>query len=354
MAAAHRTDGLQAVRFPRAEELAPLLDMRTAPDGVHDSAPARITHDPLEHLGAEPDSMPWPGPAQGFPTLPSPDAAANGDRFFIPLPAGTEVLAVDEHALSFDTVPIPPGRLRLAAELHAARTVAERARIVSGLMSLMGFSSLTYALTEQHEGTAPTVAMIRNYVTPRFAQRYCEERLFAVDPRLPQVFATGLPLVWDLSTLARSQPRMEPALRTLLQAMDEHGVRSGVMFSLGAGKSTSHAVVSLASAHAARDWITDSVLGQAIMFGMALHQVWRAPLQTFARKARDWEQEAPLSVMQRRVLTCLASGMSDKEIAIRLSTTAHNVDYHLRLIRRRYGATNRAQLAYIAGRLNLI
>jgi DNA-binding CsgD family transcriptional regulator len=136
--------------------------------------------------------------------------------------------------------------------------------------------------------------------------------------------------------------------------MDEHGVRSGVMFSLGAGKSTSHAVVSLASAHAARDWITDSVLGQAIMFGMALHQVWRAPLQTFARKARDWEQEAPLSVMQRRVLTCLASGMSDKEIAIRLSTTAHNVDYHLRLIRRRYGATNRAQLAYIAGRLNLI
>jgi len=185
MAAAHRTDGLQAVRFPRAEELAPLLDMRTAPDGVHDSAPARITHDPLEHLGAEPDSMPWPGPAQGFPTLPSPDAAANGDRFFIPLPAGTDVLAVDEHALSFDTVPIPPGRLRLAAELHAARTVAERARIVSGLMSLMGFSSLTYALTEQHEGTAPTVAMIRNYVTPRFAQRYCEERLFAVDPRLP-------------------------------------------------------------------------------------------------------------------------------------------------------------------------
>ncbi len=168
------------------------------------------------------------------------------------------------------------------------------------------------------------------------------------------VFATGLPLVWDLASLARSQPRMEPALRTFLQAMDEHGLRSGVMFSLGAGKGTSDAVVSLASPHAGREWITDSVLGQSILFGTALHQVWRTPLQTFTRNARMCPAETALSAIQRRVVTCLAAGMSDKEIAIRLHTTAHNVDYHLRLICRRYGASNRAQLAYIAGRLNLI
>jgi DNA-binding CsgD family transcriptional regulator len=77
-------------------------------------------------------------------------------------------------------------------------------------------------------------------------------------------------------------------------------------------------------------------------------------MQTFARHTRQCSEEAPLSAMQRRILTCLAAGMSDKEIAIKLHTTAHNVDYHLRLVRRRYGATNRAQLAYIAGRLNLI
>ncbi|MGT2433925.1 helix-turn-helix transcriptional regulator [Cupriavidus basilensis] len=163
-----------------------------------------------------------------------------------------------------------------------------------------------------------------------------------------------MPLVWDLASLARGQARVEPAMRALLQTMDEHGLRSGVMFSLGAGKGMNHAIVSLSSPHAGREWISDSVLGQSILFGMALHQVWRAPLRTFTRNTRVSGEDAPLTVMQSRVLTCLAAGMSDKEIAIKLHTTAHNVDYHLRLIRRRYGATNRAQLAYIAGRLNLI
>lgn len=357
MAAAHRSDGLQAVRFPRAENLAPQLDRRTALKGAqpgistHASASVQID---LDTQPAREGVAPLPGHADALFERVAPDHAANGDRFFVPLPPGTEIIPVDEHALVFKPAPAQPGRLRLATELLAARGVAERARIVSGLMGLMGFSSLTYALTEWHEGGPPSVAMLRNYVAPRFAQRYCDERLFAVDPRLPVVFATGLPLVWDLASLARSQPRMEPALRTLLQAMDEHGLRSGVMFSLGAGKGTSDAVVSLASPHAGREWITDSVLGQSILFGMALHQVWQTPLQTFTRNARMCPAEAALSAMQRRVLTCLAAGMSDKEIAIKLHTTAYNVDYHLRLIRRRYGATNRAQLAYIAGRLNLI
>lgn len=360
MAAAHRSDGLQAVRFSRAEDMALLMDMRTALKGVENTQSCISTPEnpaaqiDLDALPATEDNAPLPGHADSLTARTASDDAANGDRFFVPLPPGTDVVPVDEYALVFEPVPAQPGRLRLAAELQAARGVAERARIVSGLMGLMGFSSLTYALTERQESAPPTVTMLKNYVAPRFMQRYCDERLFAVDPRLPAVFATGMPLVWDLASLARSQPRMEPALRTFLQAMDEHGLRSGVMFSLGAGKGTSHAVVSLASPHAGREWVSDSVLGQSILFGMALHQVWRAPMQTFTRNARECNDEAPLSAMQRRVLTCLAAGMSDKEIAIKLQTTAHNVDYHLRLIRRRYGATNRAQLAFIAGRLNLI
>ena len=46
MAAAHRSDGLQAVRFPRAEELAPLLDMRTTLQDA-DGAQARVCAHPL-------------------------------------------------------------------------------------------------------------------------------------------------------------------------------------------------------------------------------------------------------------------------------------------------------------------
>jgi DNA-binding NarL/FixJ family response regulator len=58
--------------------------------------------------------------------------------------------------------------------------------------------------------------------------------------------------------------------------------------------------------------------------------------------------------MQRQVLVGLASGLSDKDIAARLKTSAHNVDYHLRILRRKHDALNRTQLAYVAGRLGLV
>jgi len=80
----------------------------------------------------------------------------------VPLPPGTEIIPVEEHALVFESAPAQPGRLHLATELLAARGVPERARIVSGLLGLMGFSSLTYALTERHEGGPPAAAMLQN------------------------------------------------------------------------------------------------------------------------------------------------------------------------------------------------
>jgi DNA-binding NarL/FixJ family response regulator len=43
--------------------------------------------------------------------------------------------------------------------------------------------------------------------------------------------------------------------------------------------------------------------------------------------------------------------LSDKAIAEQLNMSPHNVDYHLRQLKKKYGAQNRVQLAYMAGRM---
>lgn len=112
MAAAHRSDGLQAVRFPRAEDLALLMDARPAlnevdaPSGGSAHASASVQID-LNALSARaeaapltaPLTAPLPGHADSLAARTAADDAANGDRFFLPLPPGTDVVPVDEHAL---------------------------------------------------------------------------------------------------------------------------------------------------------------------------------------------------------------------------------------------------------------
>lgn len=67
-----------------------------------------------------------------------------------------------------------------------------------------------------------------------------------------------------------------------------------------------------------------------------------------AAAAADAEPAAapvpPLSRTQQDVLRCLVRGMADKEISAHLQLSPHTVDYHLRQLRKRFGARNRVQL----------
>jgi DNA-binding NarL/FixJ family response regulator len=51
-----------------------------------------------------------------------------------------------------------------------------------------------------------------------------------------------------------------------------------------------------------------------------------------------------ISARQQLILEHLQQGRSDKEIAYRMQLSTHGVDYHMRQLRRRYGARNRVQL----------
>lgn len=239
------------------------------------------------------------------------------------------------------------GDMRIATDLLAVRDSEERMRLVRGMLSVIGFRELAYMTVRPGDEACGRSWAIEANTRRHFGAEYFDAGYHLHDPRLASVLRSNAPLAWDMQWLVQAWRRdgAPPSLRGLFQALEEDDIRSGVMFGITIVPSGLRAVVSLGAGTSSRDWIDCNVLTQALTLGLSLHRAMSEP-------AHNGQQDE-LSEMQLRILTCLGSGLSDKQIAQRLQTTAHNVDYHLRMLRRRYGAANRIQLAFLAGAMAL-
>ena len=135
-----------------------------------------------------------------------------------------------------------------------------------------------------------------------------------------------------------------------MRTMREDGMRSGLMFAMSIPGTRLHAFMSFTGQHRSRDWITSTTLEQALSVGMSVHTIASQQL-TAAAAART---VGGLTAFERELLIGIAEGSSDKEIGRRLDTSAHNVDYHLRKLRKRFGVANRTELTYLTSKLELI
>jgi DNA-binding NarL/FixJ family response regulator len=99
-----------------------------------------------------------------------------------------------------------------------------------------------------------------------------------------------------------------------------------------------------------RDWMQRSNVEQALIVALAVHAFASPHVSVAAHQGTPHA----LSRFEREILSGVAAGSSDKQIARRLDTTAHNVDYHLRRLRERFQAGNRVELAYVSARLGLV
>jgi len=265
-----------------------------------------------------------------------------------------ELIWYDEKDLTLDRwVERSGNQLHTARELAAARTHDERVRLLGGMLRVIGFDTLAYVMLQVIKGRVLRAFLPKNYVPPQYRGHYFRERYFEVDPRVVIGSAHNPPVVWDLMQLNEACRRNDEYARAnrFLQEMDADGMRSGIMFSMPVPLSNLQVLISFTSVNPRRGWIDNgTTLGQALALGLSIHQLASGYTRTIARQSSAIDP----SEMQRRILLCLASGLSDKEIAARLHTSAHNVDYHLRLLRKACDVTNRTQLAYMAGRLGLV
>jgi DNA-binding CsgD family transcriptional regulator len=240
----------------------------------------------------------------------------------------------------------------IASELGAAVTADEKSRLLRSMIRAIGFDSMRYfAVRLAPSGKAERIYLMESYLSPPHSL-FFDDGHYLHDERFKALMASPLPCVWDIQQLVRlwrSGPGPS-SYRDWLTLLHTDGKISGMAFSMRVPGSSLCAVVSLSAYNADASWISDSVLVQAITLGLSVQQRCSA----YVRAIDQDVSGGALSELQRRVLALVADGLSDKEIATRLDMTLYNVDYQLRRLREIFGVTNRARLAYMAGRLGVM
>lgn len=275
--------------------------------------------------------------------------------------AGGELLALDASrgvpVLLHDEPPVvepDPTRSRLQpallARLLTADTPALRQSAVKTLLKLLGFEWLGYGRFSRSGDRPVPLSFCTTYAHPGWAARYFAESYHRVDPRLRCIPESGLPVLWTLDELEGEAQGLASHLQGLrARFFDElraTGTRSGVMMALPGLPGRDRHVVSLLSRRPGNDWMSDAVLGQVLTLALCLHEFYSRYAPAPPSEGRGGA--AALTPLQCEILAGLARGLPDKLIAAQLDLSLHNVDYHMRQLRKRFGVRNRLQLAQAA------
>jgi DNA-binding CsgD family transcriptional regulator len=273
---------------------------------------------------------------------------------------------------------IPDGQrlAGIAHDLAKVGTAPARHALLRPALRAAGFESLCYLRVSRIGDTINGIAYFNAFSPSGWAQRYLRERFHEIDARLAYSCRHEWPMLWDLSSIAstgspagtaqgghggiggiggHAAASMASAAAPLAAARAERfaaaardaGMLSGVSFGLGTPGALDTCVVMFASSQPSKARLPDMAIGHAYALAVGVHEFLKARAPQLHRPAST----AELSDVQRSILELVTLGLNDKDIAERLGTSHHNVDYYLRQLKKLYHATNRVQLAYIAGRV---
>jgi DNA-binding CsgD family transcriptional regulator len=258
--------------------------------------------------------------------------------------------------LLHDEPPIAPApepemqRLRplLLGDLLTAGGPQQRRRVVQAMVHAMGFDWLGYGRMVQRGNHPLPLSFCTSYAHHRWAEQYFCERHYTVDPRLHAALHSSLPCVWSIDDLMDRAPVDAPRapVQRFVADMREAGIRSGVLFALPGTPAQERHFVSLLSRTPGAEWIGDGLIGQVLALALSLHELYCR--YTCVPAATEHAVARGLTRIQQDIVQCVARGMGDKEISAALQMSQHNVDYHLRQLRKRFGVRNRMQLVQAA------
>lgn len=230
-------------------------------------------------------------------------------------------------------------------ELVHARDAQERRQRVAAIVHAMGFDWLGYGRVQAISHAVLPIAFCTAHGDLAWQRRYVAEGYYQVDPRLQQALRSNLPVVWRLDELAsQAAQAADPKLWRFVHDLGHTTMRSGVMLALASPEPHQRTLISLLSRQGAvqRD-DEDGLLGEVLTLGVCLHEYYTHYAPPLDDAAVPASADA-LSQTQRAILQCLGRGLADKQIADCLSLSPHTVDYHMRQLRKRFGARNRMQL----------
>ena len=212
-----------------------------------------------------------------------------------------------------------------------------RMRLVRGMLHAIGFEWLGYGTITYLRGQPWPLSFFTGFANPAWAQRYFSQRHYEVDTRYRDAPASSLPMSWDIDQLEASPVNAEASEHRgrFLDELRANGIRRGLFLRLSSNAPS-------------RGWITDGVIGQALVLSLSVHEYLSRHARVPAAPPAARAEMSGMSTTQQYILEHLLQGRSDKEIAYRLHLSAHTVDYHMRQLRRRFAARNRVQLVNAA------
>ena len=259
---------------------------------------------------------------------------------------GSRVMLHDEPAMKGLSTEGLPAQPSLLAAMMAAKSASARQRTVMTHLHALGFAWLGYARLVQRGEHCTPMSFCTTYADRRWAERYFDASYHEVDPRLEPALRSCLPAIWTLDQLVAEAASAMPGsrLQSFVRDLGDTGMRSGVVLALpGASHSERH-LVSLMSPTPGSGWMCDGLIGQVLTFALCLHELYTR----YAALSQPASSAAPastqLTAMQREILACVSRGLGDKAIAAKLGIGLHNVDYHMRQLRKRFAVRNRVQL----------
>jgi hypothetical protein len=243
------------------------------------------------------------------------------------------------------------GMPSLLADLLAATDPHARRAVLAAALQALGCDALGYTRLRWDHGRPVPLAACTAHSGGAWAQRYFAEGHEQVDPRLHVVATSALPCIWDIEHLHERAPRHWPQARVQRFVADLRatGARSGFMVAMGGPGPHERSCVSLRSPRPGTRHFNDQAIGQALTLAYCVHALYSrcatpaAPTHTHPAAPQPAPRTEILPI-QADILRTLAQGLCDKQIAARLNLSAHNVDYHMRQLRKRYGVRNRVQL----------
>jgi DNA-binding CsgD family transcriptional regulator len=304
----------------------------------------------------------------------SPDRAPLGRPVDDPPPAGQN--ATPRAGASADTGRAWCQQPRLLQALLSAGSERRRRELVKAELQALGFDEIGFGCLDISRGSPVVRSFCGHYADAAWVERYFSRRYESVDPRLRAIERGSLPCVWTLTALAR-QPvaaAQTAELCALVDDLHERGVTGGVMLALPALPGQARRFVTLLGHGHFSGRLSDDALGRVLMLALCLEEFHGALPGALsghgpqaAAKSLDGfsphsaygasgtvdtgDEDRPtgeLTPMQSQILDLLSRGMGDKQIAARLDISRHNVDYHLRRLRKRFGVRNRVQLMQAA------
>jgi len=237
--------------------------------------------------------------------------------------------------------PAPARAPSMLLHLLAMDRDDERHRLVHELMDLLDFDWLAWGPVRRGVHGTELLEPWDAVGAQDWQRRYRTLGYQQLDPRMAAALDSRLPVVWQLEGLRRAAA---PAQRRFIEDLAGTGMRSGVMLALAGAQAGERTVVCLLSrGHGDGLADDDTRIGQVVTLGLCLRELQAQAAEQAPEPAAPTPLQPP-NRTQQAILQYLACGLGDKQIAGRLALSMHTVDYHMRQLRKRFGARNRVQL----------